>query len=132
MMRYELKRIEIRTVARISFFLSWIGGLLLGVVLWGLFRFASGFDPAGFEAQLQSEGAEVGPWVVWVGAFFVSILCAFLGMLVSCLLALAYNVLAGLIGGVRVQLELETPPSAPDVGELYVQRPEAGPEDVPL
>ncbi|MEZ4650964.1 MAG: DUF3566 domain-containing protein [Candidatus Eisenbacteria bacterium] len=142
-MRYELKRIEVGTVARISFFLSWIGGVLVGLVLLGLYRFASGFDPAGFEAQLQSEGAEVGPWVVWVGAFFISILCAFLGALLASLLAIVYNALAGVIGGVRVRLEPATsiasePPAPqvetlrPSVGRVDHQEPESGSEDVPL
>jgi hypothetical protein len=104
--RHRLRRIGVLSAIRVSFFLSWVAGVLLACVYGVLYHFAFRFNPESFEAQLEQMGVGTnGAVFVLVGGLLLSIACAFVGVFGGGVLAVAYNALARVVGGIEVELE---------------------------
>lgn len=86
-----LKRVGVGSAAKISGILTAIVGLIVGV----LFAFAAMFNPA--------PGGFWGWWPIHLVAW--PIVYGLLGVIFGALYAALYNVVAGWVGGIRVELE---------------------------
>jgi hypothetical protein len=104
-----VRRIGAVSVAKMAGALYAIGGLLAGLMFSLVSLIIPAFIP---EGQL---GAPLFAIVFGVGAVVIlPLLYGLVGFIMALIAALLYNALAGLIGGVQLELENE-PPSLPGV-----------------
>lgn len=108
-MVYEIKRLNVWSVAKVSFVLGGMLGVIAGIFLWmftGLlaqFPMAELSDTEGL-GELGSMGAMM--------PLFMGVIYAFMLMIVNSIMAGVYNLMGGLVGGIEltlVQPATETP-----------------------
>ena len=103
---FELKRVDVWSVVKVAFVLSFFLGLFFGfvylMVMFVISRFA-GVLGAGIETEVLRFGGFVGFFVVIFIAIFTSVFYT----IVSAILAALYNLISGWTGGVRVKLLAE-------------------------
>jgi hypothetical protein len=104
-MIHEIRRIDVWSVVKISFFIYGIFGLIFGLFYAALLSMLGGF--------LSQMGGEFGAFrgltgaVGIVGAFFMALFYAVLGAVVTAIFTWIYNLLAKGLGGIRFDLEQE-------------------------
>ena len=130
-MFYEVKRVNIWSVAKVSFVLGGLLGFIAGVFLW---------MGAGILSQLPLSDAEAMDELQNFGAsmpFILAILYAVGFMIGNSIMAGAYNVLAGMVGGFELKLvatpvdepaaQWAPPPQAPGLPPSWTPPPPAPP-----
>jgi hypothetical protein len=124
-MNYEIKRFAIWPVAKISF----VVGAILGFLIGGFFWMVSGiisqipFEDFGSDATgIESLGA-----MGIVLPFFMAVFYGVLMMVGNVIFTGLYNVLAGFVGGVEVELAQTGTPAYPQPapGPVYATAPPA-------
>lgn len=113
-MRYELKSVPIWPLAKVSFFVHLAVGFVIGIfyalAVLPFFALLSNIP------ELQAEGIDMGAapmgFLMIFMPFFTAITGAFFGTLFSIILALVYNLLAKMVGGLELNLQSqeERPP----------------------
>jgi hypothetical protein len=104
-MIHEIRRIDVWSVVKISFFIYGIFGLLFGLFYAAMLSLVGGF--------LSQMGGEFSAFrgltgaVGIVGAFFMALFYAVLGSVVTAIFTWIYNLLAKGLGGIRFDLEQE-------------------------
>ena len=108
----KLKRIGLLSAVKIGGTVSAVMGFILGAV-WGVvMAFFSSLAGAVFSMDTAGMGVA---WLI-ISPFISAILYGILGVLLSFLTALVYNIAAGILGGI----EYETQDSAPKVyNDIY-------------
>jgi hypothetical protein len=104
-MIHEIRRIDVWSVVKISFFIYGIFGLIFGLFYAALLSMLGGFlsQMGGEFGGLQGLSGAVGI----VGAFFMALFYAVLGAVVTAIFTWIYNLLAKGLGGIRFDLEQE-------------------------
>ena len=103
---YELKKVDVWSVVKVTFILSFFLGLVVGVFYFILLLFISQFTSAlggGVEAEIMRFGGFIGFFVVFFIAIFISVFYT----IISAILASLYNVISNWTGGVRINLVAE-------------------------
>jgi len=114
MAEMTIRRFSVFSVAKIQGLLAFVIGLLIGI-MYGLFFMILG----GFMSSLAPRGdsqALGGVSSVVVGLIFMIVIPVFygiLGFIGGLIAALVYNLAAGVVGGVRFELEGVAQPYAP-------------------
>ncbi len=104
-MTYEIKRIDIWSVVKISFILCGVFGFIAGILYAMMLTMVGGF--------LSQMGGEFGAMRGLTGAlsifmvFFLAVFYAVLGAVFTAVFAWLYNLLARGLGGVKFYLEQE-------------------------
>jgi hypothetical protein len=104
-MIHEIRRIDVWSVVKISFFIYGIFGLLFGLFYAALLSMLGGF--------LSQMGSEFGAMrglagaLGFVGAIFMALFYAVLGAVVTAIFTWIYNLLAKGLGGIKFDLEQE-------------------------
>ncbi len=116
-MIYEMKKIDLWSVIKISLLVHLVIGLLFGLLMSAFFSFIfvlsdqldpyqsfgnSGFDPASF-------GVFGG---ILIGLFYSLMIVIINGFIVPLIIVLLYNLMAGWVGGFKVHLNEVTPAPA--------------------
>ena len=113
-MKTAVRRISVVSVLKISFFLYWALGLCMALLYGGMLLVFTAILPDSMSSEFSGMSRLVGGIgaiaVVFLG-FFFSILYAAVAALFSAAAAALYNVLAGIIGGLEV--EIDAPAAAP-------------------
>ena len=108
---WRLRRIGIRSAMKIGCVLSCAIGFIIGTI-WGIIF---GFFSSMIAVLLDRPAPGVGVATVIIMPFFVTVVYYVLGTLLSFLLALLYNLAAGVLGGIEFEMGFE---SKPDTGYL--------------
>ena len=114
MAEMTIRRFSIFSVAKIQGLLAFVIGLLIGV-LYGLFfmlfgAFVSSLAPSGDNQALGGVGSVVGGLIIMIA---VPVFYGILGFVGGAIVALVYNAAAGIVGGVRFELEGVAPDYVP-------------------
>jgi hypothetical protein len=104
-MTYEIKRIDIWSVVKISFFIYGIFGLLFGLFYAAMLTMLGGFlsQMGGEFGLLRGMTGAIGIF----GALFMALFYAVLGAVATAIFTWIYNLLAKGLGGIRFNLEKE-------------------------
>ena len=105
--KMKLARIGLWSAVKIGFFLSAAAGFLLG--LFGSFVLALFSSLIAMAVHSRQPG--MGPGAVIVLPMITAIFCGFIGTVISFIGALAYNLAAGMSGGLEVEAELRDEPA---------------------
>ena len=124
-MTYEVKRFDLLTVFKVSFLIYLTVGFLLGI-LYGLIliRMISAFGPL-LESPMFEGFGEIGVMAAFTLALFIAVFMAVIWSVITVIAAGVYNVLAGWVGGLRLEL---AQPQAP----YYVQSTTGPPTGPPV
>ena len=114
MAEMTIRRFSVFSVAKIQGLLGFVIGLLIGV-LYGLFfmvfgAFMSSLAPRGDSQAMGGAGSIVIGLLIMIA---VPVFYGILGFIGGAIGALVYNLAAGVVGGVRFELEGVTPAYAP-------------------
>ena len=108
MAEMTIKRFGVISVAKMYGLLTFILGLIFGVI-YGLFFILFGAAMSAFTSGTSAEGAAVsGVSSVVIGVLFMigfPIAYGFMGFIAGAIGALIYNGVAGIVGGVKFELE---------------------------
>jgi hypothetical protein len=114
MAEMTIRRFNVFSVARIQGFLAFVIGLLIGVIYGFAFMIfgaaISSLAPQGDSQAMGGVGAIVIGLVIMIA---VPILYGILGFIGGAIGALVYNLAAGVVGGVKFELEGVAPAYAP-------------------
>ena len=102
---FEIKRIELWTLFKVAFFVYAAIGLVMGMI-YGFFMLVGGI----FGSFLDDEMAGLGFLGGVIGLFlipFLAVLYGAIGSVFITVLGWVYNVSAGLIGGVRLTVDVD-------------------------
>lgn len=104
-MNYEIKKIDIWSVVKISFFIYGIFGLLFGLFYAAMLTMLGGFlsQMGGEFGFLRGMTGAIGIF----GALFMALFYAVLGAVATAIVTWIYNLLAKGLGGIRFDLEQE-------------------------
>ena len=123
-MVYEIKKLNVWSVAKISFVLGALFGFLAGLLLW---MFADMLSQFPLSDLGDVEGASGLGRLSAVLPFVLAVFYAVAAMIVNGIVAGVYNLLAGLLGGIELTLAAPQPAyTAP-----AVPQPPAGPPVAP-
>ena len=107
---HEIRRVDVWSVVKISFVLSLVAGLLMGFFYWffmmAFMQVIGSLGGASELVDLPVNPAAVGG-VGFFMVFFIAILTAVFYSLISAIVAVLYNLVAGWAGGIRVHLVTE-------------------------
>ncbi|HLG93696.1 MAG TPA: hypothetical protein VI546_02575 [candidate division Zixibacteria bacterium] len=103
-MRWELKRIDLASLAKVALFLNAILGFLIGIPI-GFFFYLGSMLPGMEENPIPQGLALFFPFITMFAVAIIKTLAWFIG-------GLLYNLLARLFGGLELELK-ETSPKAP-------------------
>ena len=114
MAEMTIRRFSVFSVAKIQGLLGFVIGLLIGVI-YGLFfmvfgAFMSSLAPRGDSQAMGGAGSIVGGLVIMI---VVPLIYGTLGFIGGMIGAVVYNLAAGVVGGVRFELEGAAPAYAP-------------------
>ncbi|HLO01400.1 MAG TPA: hypothetical protein VK208_23270 [Pyrinomonadaceae bacterium] len=114
MAEMTIRRFSVFSVAKIQGLLAFVIGLLIGVI-YGLFfmlfgAFMSSLAPRSDSQAIGGVGSVVGGLIIMIA---VPVLYAIIGFIGGAIGALVYNLAAGIVGGVRFELEGVAPEYAP-------------------
>jgi len=120
MAEMTIKRFSVFSVAKIQSLLGFVIGLIIGVI-YGLFFMLFGaamssLMPQGENQAMGGLGSVVGGIVIMIA---VPVFYGILGFIGGAIGALVYNIAAGVVGGIRFDLEGVTPPYAPPPPEQW-------------
>ena len=107
-MIYELKSFDVWTVARTVFIIALIIHLLLGLtgsalIMFGVYAMNSVWDGSDtFYEESSPEDSKMPIFVIFI--FVISIGLSFGYMILSAIVALIYNKMSGIVGGIEVDL----------------------------
>lgn len=109
-MTFELKKINVLSAIKVSFIVHIIIGLLLGLFIGSLMAFIFSFigqfmpyDQMGYDGPTPGAiGALGGIFMVLFYAVFISVVN---GVIVTGIITLLYNLIAGWVGGVKLNLK---------------------------
>ncbi len=130
-MKYELKHLDIWSVAKMSFVLGGALGLFAGLFFWMFAGLISQLSPlSGSSSGMEDMGS--------MGIIMPILLAGMYGvmmMIMNVIMAVIYNLFASLVGGLQVTLEVEpvvtyTQPPAP-VAYAAPQTPQPLPSSPP-
>ena len=114
MAEMTIRRFNVFSVAKIQGFLAFVIGLLIGVIYGFAFMIfgaaISSLAPQGDSQAMGGVGAIVIGLVIMIA---VPILYSILGFIGGAIGALVYNLAAGVVGGVKFELEGVAPAYAP-------------------
>ncbi len=103
-MTYEIKRFDLLTVFKVSFLVYLVIGFLIGIlyalVIMKMMAFVSPF----LDNPMFSEFGEIGFFAAIVMALFMAIFLAVIWSIITVIAAAVYNVMAGVVGGLRLEL----------------------------
>jgi hypothetical protein len=115
-MTYEIKRIEVWSVVKISFILYGILGLIFGLFYAVILTMLGGIL-----SQMGGEFGQISGFFTGAAgllmAFFMALFYAVAGAIFSAIFVWIYNVLAKLAGGIRFNLEGEKIATAVPAGK---------------
>jgi hypothetical protein len=103
-MKYELKRIEIWPVLKIVFVLSLLLGFFIGLLYAGLFLMIDAFSQVAAESGFEEFGS-FGPGFAIVMIIACTFGFSFIYTTSALVFTVLYNLLAGSIGGLRLELK---------------------------
>ncbi len=111
MMNYEIKRFNLFSVFKISLLIYLILGLVLGL-FYGL-MLMSMLSSLGnlMQDEAFSEIGQLGAIGIFFMAVVMAIFCGIGGAIMATIAAAVYNLLAGTIGGIKMELAALPPPS---------------------
>lgn len=124
-MTYEVKRFDLLTVFKVSFLIYLTVGFLLGI-LYGLIlmKMISAFGPL-LESPVFEGFGQIGVMAAFTLALFIAVFMAVIWSVITVIAAGIYNLLAGWVGGLRLEL---AQPQAP----YYIQSTTAPPTGPPV
>jgi hypothetical protein len=105
-MNYELKRVGVWSVAKISFVLGAILGFVAGLFLWMVMSVMQAL-PIEDMAGMEGMGA-LGAMGVMM-PFFLAVFYGVASMIVNSIMAGVYNLLSGFLGGLELTLAANVP-----------------------
>ncbi|MFN2529759.1 MAG: hypothetical protein ABR555_00530 [Pyrinomonadaceae bacterium] len=112
MAEMTIRRFGVFSVAKMQALVGFVMGLIIGVI-YGLILIVAGAAILGFGGRDAAAGG-VGPVVMGIGVMIiVPIFYTILGFIGGAIVALVYNLAAGVIGGVKFDLEGASPEYAP-------------------
>ncbi len=115
-MTYEIKRFDLLTVFKVSFLVYMIVGFLIGLLYSLLImKIISTFGPFLDNAMFEDMG-QIGFFAAITFAFFMAVLLSVIWSIITVIAAGIYNVMAGFVGGLKMELaEIPGlyPPSVP-------------------
>jgi hypothetical protein len=117
-MQYELKAVGLWSVAKMSFVLGALFGLLVGVLLW---MFAGLLQSLPFQ-ELPGETALAPASFGMV--FFMAIGYGIFSMVANTIMAGIYNILAGLLGGIDLTLAAKPLPAPAPPAQAWAAPPQ--------
>ena len=123
-MVYEIKKLNVWSVAKISFVLGALFGFLAGLLLWMFADMLSQF-PLSDLGDVEGAGG-LGRLSAML-PFVLAVFYAVVAMIVNGIVAGVYNLLAGLLGGIELTLAAPQPAYTPPA----VPQPPAGPPVAP-
>ncbi len=125
-MNFELKRVDVWSLVKVTFFLYAVIGLLVGLfytLIFTLIGGMAGFLSGAGEAGLWGEGRAfpmMGLFSGFVGffmSFVMALFYAVFGSIGTAIFAGLYNLLAKWLGGVKLSLSEEVHPTEPPTEE---------------
>lgn len=114
MAEMTIRRFSVLSIAKMQSLLMGVIGLIIGVLYGLIFIF---LGAAATAIGARSDGPNIGglPSIA-IGLILmiaIPIFYAILGFIVGCIWALVYNVAAGVVGGIKFELESAAPQYAP-------------------
>ena len=106
-MKHQVRRIGVLSSAKIAFFVYWALGIIMTLFYGFTLALLSFVDPGQIDPEFSKMSRFVGglgAMVVLLLGFFLSLLYAVMGATGTALVAIAYNLLARMVGGVEVEL----------------------------
>jgi len=107
-MKYEIKKIDLWSAIKISFIAHACIGLVIGVLIGLFIALISGFIgsmmPA--EAEMDFPAMALSPVAGFaIGIIYAVFLSVFNGIIITGIAVLLYNLLAGWLGGIKLEIE---------------------------
>ncbi len=123
MAEMTIKRFSVFSVAKIQGLLGFVIGLLIGVI-YGLFFMMAGAFMSSLAPRGDGQFAGVSSVVIGlVMMIAIPVFYGILGFIGGCIGALVFNLAAGVVGGIRFELEGVTPAYAPPPPEQWRANP---------
>ncbi len=120
-MTYEVKRFDLLSVFKISFLIYLVIGFMVGILYaLVLLKMMAAFGPL-LEGEMFRDVGQLGMVGALGLSLFMAFIMAIIWSIITVIAAGVYNVLAGFIGGLRLELDeisqgyFEPRPSAPQV-----------------
>jgi hypothetical protein len=110
-MRYELRSIGVWSFVRTSFFLHLVFGFIIGLfyaAMFGLIMAVFSSLPYDNSADMGFDPSAIGPVLLILMPFLFSIGAAVFGTLFTAIIAIVYNMVVRMAGGVEFELEPTT------------------------
>jgi hypothetical protein len=104
---YELKNVDVWSVVKITFILSFVIGLIFGVFYFFIMLFVTQFAATIGGSGVESEFFRFGGIIGFFMIFFIAIFTAVFYTIISAIFAALYNLIAGWTGGFRINLAAE-------------------------
>ncbi len=108
-MQYEIKRLDLLSVLKVSFLINLVLGFLIGIfyalILTQMMAVFSSFMD---DQALSGIAKLTGPGLIFM-ALFLAVFFAIFWSIMLVIAAAIYNLLSGAVGGIKV--ELQTPPA---------------------
>lgn len=127
-MVYEIKRLNVWSVAKVSFVLGAVFGFLAGLLLW---MFADMLSQLPLSGLGDVEGGDGLGRLSAMLPFVLAVFYAVVAMIVNGIVAGVYNLLAGLVGGIELTLAPPQPAYAPPAMPQPPAVPPAAPPGPP-
>jgi len=128
-MTYELKRISVWSVAKISFVIGAVFGLVIGFFIWmaaGLLGTLPLSDMPGEMGGGRFLGA-----MGAIAPFFLAVFYGVVSMIANAIMTAIYNVFSGFFGGIEVNLVAQAPPQSAPPAYGTQQAPPPAPPTTP-
>lgn len=104
-MKYEIRRFDLLSVFKVCFLIYLIVGLVIGLFYsMILMTILGALSPMVQDEMLQDIG-KVGSVGLILLAFFIAVVVSVVWSILTVIAAAVYNVLAGSLGGIRLELE---------------------------
>lgn len=117
-MQFELKKIDVFSVIKISFIINAVLGFAIGLFIGTIFAFITGFIN---QMMPYKQTFPLSPQFGFLGGIFLSLFYAvFLsvvnGVIITGIVVLLYNLIAGWVGGIKLNLpSISTAESKPPI-----------------
>jgi len=115
MAEMTIKRFGVFSVAKMQSLVMFVIGLVIGVI-YGLIFIIFGAAITAMAPRGEGQAAAGGISTVVIGLVFMiafPIIYAIFGFIIGCIWALVYNLAAGVVGGIKFELESVNPGYAP-------------------
>lgn len=107
-MNFELRKIDVLSAIKVSFFIHLVIGILLGIMIGSLFAFIMSFISQ-FMPSEELSGFNFGAFGVFSAfllvIFYAVFLSAFNGIIITGIFCLLYNLMASWLGGIKVEFK---------------------------